>query len=86
MNDSNIQFLNPDDDDEPGVQLYVTQVRVQEACVQNELDGGTGGMAQIKNLFCHRHCPRCLLPFFSTFFRVFWGPFENCLGLFEIFV
>ena len=39
MNDSNIQFLNPDDDDEPGVQLYVTQVRVQETCVQNELDG-----------------------------------------------
>ena len=26
MNDSNIQYLNPDDDDEPGVQLYVTQV------------------------------------------------------------
>ena len=27
VNDSNIQYLNPDDDDEPGVQLYVTQVR-----------------------------------------------------------
>ena len=26
VNDSNIQYLNPDDDDEPGVQLYVTQV------------------------------------------------------------
>jgi len=25
VNDSNIQYLNPDDDDEPGVQLYVTQ-------------------------------------------------------------
>ena len=29
VNDSNIQYLNPDDDDEPGVQLYVTQVRRQ---------------------------------------------------------
>ena len=27
VNDSNIQYLNPDDDDEPGVELYVTQVR-----------------------------------------------------------
>ena len=27
VNDSNIQYLNPDDDDEPGVQLYVTQVK-----------------------------------------------------------
>ena len=26
VNDSNIQYLNPDDDDDPGVQLYVTQV------------------------------------------------------------
>ena len=26
VNDSNIQYLNPDDDDEPGVELYVTQV------------------------------------------------------------
>ena len=25
VNDSNIQYLNPDDDDEPGTQLYVTQ-------------------------------------------------------------
>ena len=29
VNDSNIQYLNPDDDDEPGVQLYVTQVQNQ---------------------------------------------------------
>ena len=28
VNDSNIQYLNPDDDDEPGVELYVTQVKV----------------------------------------------------------
>ena len=34
VNDSNIQYLNPDDDDEPGVQLYVTQV--PETFVQNE--------------------------------------------------
>ena len=26
VNDANIQYLNPDDDDEPGVELYVTQV------------------------------------------------------------
>ena len=26
VNDSNIQYLNTDDDDEPGSQLYVTQV------------------------------------------------------------
>ena len=25
VNDSNIQYLNPDDEDEPGTQLYVTQ-------------------------------------------------------------
>ena len=34
VNDSNIQYLNPDDDDEPGVQLYVTQVFVKEVCTQ----------------------------------------------------
>ena len=28
VNDSNIQYLNPDDDDEPGVQLYVTQALI----------------------------------------------------------
>ena len=26
INDSNIQYLNSDDDDDPGSQLYVTQV------------------------------------------------------------
>ena len=36
VNDSNIQYLNPDDDDEPGVQLYVTQVHVQKELVNNE--------------------------------------------------
>ena len=28
VNDSNIQYLNTDDDDEPGSQLYVTQVEI----------------------------------------------------------
>ena len=29
VNDGNIQYLNPDDEDEPGTQLYVTQARIQ---------------------------------------------------------
>ena len=28
VSDSNIQYLNTDDDDEPGSQLYVTQVEL----------------------------------------------------------
>ena len=28
VNDGNIQYLNPDDEDEPGTQLYVTQEKM----------------------------------------------------------
>ena len=30
VNDGNIQYLNPDDEDEPGTQLYVTQAGLNE--------------------------------------------------------
>ena len=33
VNDSNIQYLNPDDDNEPGVELYTTQVSPLELIV-----------------------------------------------------
>ena len=33
VNDSNIQYLNPDDDDEPGVELYVTQAFATGTCL-----------------------------------------------------
>ena len=32
VNDSNIQYLNPDDEDEPGIELYVTQVSYCGLC------------------------------------------------------
>ena len=52
VNDSNIQYLNTDDDDEPGSQLYVTQVEhlLLYLCFVFVLFKG----------FCHGHLPRCL--------------------------
>ena len=37
VNDSNIQYLNPDDEDEPGTQLYVTQAHQHQTCSFNIL-------------------------------------------------
>ena len=42
VNDGNIQYLNPDDEDEPGTQLYVTQARIQPF----------GGTPLIGKVFC----------------------------------
>ena len=71
VNDSNIQYLNPDDDDEPGVQLYVTQVRRQYSTLDftfryRHLPRGLAWLSPCLTL----SCPQLIIIIRYVFFKV----------------